>query len=193
MDEELDAATIKLMCELQRDGRKSFVELAKSIGVSSHSTAKKKLTTLEERGLFRIRGETNAKKMDFTIILLLLSTFSEEDHSYIIESYKKCPRVIRVGSTIGEFDIFVIAYGATKKPLESIIHGQCFGDEGIRIRNRMVLMLGDDMRPEFFPILFPVVTDSIKAPCDATCYDCKYLLNQSCEGCPALTDPYKTE
>jgi DNA-binding Lrp family transcriptional regulator len=193
LDEELDAATIKLMCDLQRDGRKSFVELAKSIGVSSHSTAKKKLTTLEERGLFRIRGETNVKMMDFEIILLLLSTFSEEDHSKIIESYKRCPRVIRVGSTIGEFDIFVIAYGAKKKPLESIIHGQCFGDQGIRIRNRMVLMLGDDMSPEFFPILFPVATDCIKAPCDATCYDCKHLLNQSCEGCPALADPYKTE
>ena len=193
MDEELDTATIKLMCELQRDGRKSFVELAKSLGVSSHSTAKNKLTTLEERGLFRVRGETNAKKMNLKIILLFLSTFSEEDHNKVLESYQKCPRVIRAGSTIGEFDNFVIAYIAKKNPIESIIHGQCFKDEGIRIRNRMVLMLGDDMSPEFFPILFPVVTDSIKAPCDATCYDCKHLLNQSCEGCPALADPYKTE
>ena len=88
MDDELDAATIKLMCDLQRDGRKSFVELAKSIGVSSHSTAKKKLSTLEEKGIFRVRGETNAKKMDLEIIILLLSTFSVEDHDKIIESYK---------------------------------------------------------------------------------------------------------
>ncbi|MHA1912158.1 MAG: Lrp/AsnC family transcriptional regulator [Candidatus Kariarchaeaceae archaeon] len=193
MDEELDAATLKLMFDLQRDGRKSFVDLAKSIGVSSHSTAKKKLSTLEEKGIFRIIGETNAKKMDLDIIILLLSTFSVEDHNKVIESYKLCPRVIRVGSTIGEYDIFVIAYGAKKKPLESIIHGHCFGDEGIRIRNRLVLMLGEDMSPEFFSIRFPEVTDNIKAPCDATCYDCKYLLNDTCEGCPALSDPYKSK
>lgn len=193
MDDELDGATIKLMCDLQRDGRKSFVELARSIGVSSHSTAKKKLSTLEEKGIFRVRGEINVKKMDLEIIILLLSTFSVEDHDKIIESYKTCPRVIRVGSTIGEYDIFVMAYGAKKKPLESIIHGHCFGGEGIRIRNRLVLMMGEDMHPAFFPIFFPVKTDDVKAPCDATCYDCKYQLNASCEGCPALNDPEKSE
>ena len=91
-----------------------------------------------ELGYFALESKGN----NFEQVSGFKIQISVDDHNKVIESYKKCPRVIRVGSTIGDFDVFVMAYGAKKKPLESIIHGHCFGDEGIQIRNRMVLLLG---------------------------------------------------
>jgi len=182
-----DELSLFLISLLQRDGRKSFVDLAKEIGVSSHNTVRKRLDELHKENKLRIVAETNANKMGLEILLILFSTFTDEDHSKLIDLYSVCPRVFRVGSLIGNYDVFIFAYAENRAVLESMTRGHCFYGDQIQVRDRLVLILGEETYPPFYPLEFPIVQESDESPCKVSCIDCGYFQKDICAGCPSTT------
>jgi len=183
-DLPLDNISLYLAALLQRDGRMSLVDLAKEIGVSSHNTVQNRLTEMQNQKYLRIVAEMNAKNLGFEVVLILYSTLRDEDHSKIINLYNCCPRVIQVGSLIGNYDVFIMAYAENRSILESITRGHCFYNEQIQFSERLILILGEEIKPPFFPIEFPVISEENETPCKANCTDCDSYKKEHCTGCP---------
>ncbi|MHA1303711.1 MAG: Lrp/AsnC family transcriptional regulator [Candidatus Heimdallarchaeaceae archaeon] len=183
----IDNLFLHLIALLQRDGRKSLVDLADEIGVSSHNTVRNRLAELQKKNIIRITAETNAKQLDLEIVLILYSTVTAEDHSKILKLYTHCPRVFRVGSLIGNYDVFIFAFAENRAVIESLTRGHCFYADKIQVRDRQVLILGEEVNPPYFPIEFPVVSEKDEAPCKASCIDCVSYQKELCTGCPATS------
>ena len=67
----LDELNFQLLLHLQKDGRKSFTELAEELGVSV-GTVRNRVTRLIEDKTMQITGRVDPEKVAFTLMLSYL-------------------------------------------------------------------------------------------------------------------------
>jgi len=168
---------------LLEDGRRSFTAIGRAIGMT-HTGVRKHYETLVKEGLIRVKGLLNVKASGFELLLLSAEIPSYEDLKEFYRIYSKCPRMLILFTTPGEYNVYGVMLAESEDVRESIMTVCTVRKfKGLRrIELRPVL----EMNPPFLPIRLPRDL-SRRAPCGADCPRCERYKRELCIGCPSTT------
>ncbi len=106
----IDDVDKQIVAKLTVDGRASFTEIAKELGLST-DTVVKRYRRLKEKGAIKVSIQINPNKIGYTAILNLNISFTTPGglSNPIIESLAKVPDVIIITQTSGDYDLQLTA------------------------------------------------------------------------------------
>jgi len=119
---KMDEIDFKILKELQRDGRISFAEISRRIGVPD-STVYDRFTRLKDSGV--IRGITvllDDKKLGINITALVGVETRSENYSKVAKELSRIDEVIEVYGVTGEFDLMVKIKAVSMEDLSRILN-----------------------------------------------------------------------
>ncbi len=170
--------------ELQKDGRKTLVEIGKKIGLTSMG-AKKRLESLINKGILKVKALINVDKLNVKLALIAMELESGRALRELLKRFENCPRIVKFFVTTGSFNLFALVWAEDYHSLESISLENCSlrAQKGVR-------------RFELYPIMevyydgfldLKVVANKrlSKAPCGVNCAVCERYKREKCLGCPA--------
>ncbi|MFT5196452.1 MAG: Lrp/AsnC family transcriptional regulator for asnA, asnC and gidA [Cellvibrionaceae bacterium] len=102
----LDKIDLSILSHLQTDGRKSYTEIAKSIGVTE-GTVRKRATRLVEDDVIRIIGMVDPHKVGFEAPAIIQVTVTPPNLEEAAITIKGFPEVSYLLMVSGEFDLMV--------------------------------------------------------------------------------------
>jgi len=186
---KLDNLDLKIVSELQADGRIPISELAER-AKSSRLTVSKRLKRLIDEGLIRVAGGLNLSKLRFKVASVGLEVKNERARREVETRLKGCPRVLNIFRSPEKANIHFTMWGEDEQTINSTI--ESFRD----LRNVDIIYshyLGTPIHGEI-RVKVPLVR-SREAPCGMKCADCYRYENSWCLGCPAsddYRDPFNT-
>ncbi|RIV19083.1 Lrp/AsnC family transcriptional regulator [Fibrisoma montanum] len=102
-----DEVDFQLMQSLQRDGRESFSDIARRLGIAV-STVSKRYVNLVEKGILKIIGRVDPNKVGFNAYAsILVQVDSVEGVQRIAKQIAELPEVSFLAMRTGEFDLEV--------------------------------------------------------------------------------------
>jgi Lrp/AsnC family transcriptional regulator for asnA, asnC and gidA len=106
----IDDLDKQIVAKLTMDGRASFTEIAKELGLST-DTVVKRYRRLKEKGAIKVSIQINPNKIGYTAILDLNISFATPGglSNPIIDSLAKIPDVIIITQTSGDYDLQLTA------------------------------------------------------------------------------------
>jgi DNA-binding Lrp family transcriptional regulator len=182
MVHELDELDLKIIQQLQTNGRVSITDLAKEVG-SSRPTITNRLRRLLDERLAVVRGGLNLSKLGFKMACVGLEVKNDETRLDLEEILKSCPRVLNVFRMHEKANIHLAIWGEENQTINSTV--ESFRD----IANVDIIYshyLGTPIQGD---VTFAVGTNNLeKAPCGLTCSKCTRYEKGWCLGCPATID-----
>ncbi|MBS7618936.1 AsnC family transcriptional regulator [Candidatus Bathyarchaeota archaeon] len=180
MMDELDK---RIYSMLLRDGRVSLSSMGRMLGLS-HVAVRNRLRNLCEEDLVYIYAGINIEKLGFRIVIVNCEAETHEVLRELMKVFSKCPRVIFITRTTGEYNLMTIMIAEDMDTLNSIVE-VC----SIRVRKgirRSEVIIGETPElPKFIPIrLFTDKSDE-DAPCGINCGKCLKYIENKCLGCPS--------
>ncbi|MHA1722075.1 MAG: Lrp/AsnC family transcriptional regulator [Candidatus Baldrarchaeia archaeon] len=118
----MDEVDFKILKELQRDGRVSFAEISRRIGVPD-STVYDRFTRLKDSGV--IKGFTvilDDKKLGINITALVGVETRSENYGRVANELSRIDEVIEVYGVTGEFDLMVKIKAVSMEDLSRILN-----------------------------------------------------------------------
>lgn len=112
---QVDAVDARILQILQEDGRCSFVEIAKRIGMSPGG-ARRRVVRLIDGGVVRMGGLMRHSSRDRQSAMGLGMRLSG-DHRVVIDALEKIAGVIFIAHTLGRFDLLVTVRGFSNQQL----------------------------------------------------------------------------
>lgn len=119
---KLDEADLKILIELQKDGRKSYTEISKKTGIPD-STVHDKIARLREKGV--IRGFTvilDKKKVGIGVAALIGIETGTELYQSVAEKLSKLNELVEVYGTTAQFDLMAKVRTASLESLNKILN-----------------------------------------------------------------------
>jgi DNA-binding Lrp family transcriptional regulator/hypoxanthine-guanine phosphoribosyltransferase len=169
---ELDKMDLEIIKHLSSDGRKTFVEIAKEIGLTPVGV-KKRVEKLVEKGILKIQGLLNIEKF-YSISATIEMDVDPEAIPRLIKKFKNCPLVYNlVKVTSGHHNLILNLIAPSQKRIADFIEKQIRSDPKIR---SLEVNIGD------LPIVPKVhslpnfVDKTKKCPCQVRCNECEYFL-----------------
>jgi DNA-binding Lrp family transcriptional regulator len=104
----IDEIDQKIADILAEDGRISWTEIGKKIGISP-DLARKKYERLRDNGLLKITIQINLSKIGYSAMCIFFTVISSENSLSIIEQISKIPEVISIMKTTGDYDLQIYA------------------------------------------------------------------------------------
>ncbi len=173
---------------LVEDGRKSLVEIARSLGLS-HVAVIKHIRRLQKEDVIKVQANVNPRRIGLHLVLVLLEV-DEEALREILSRFKECPRIILLSSMVGGFNVVALMIAEDDNVLKCI-STTCAIRILKGIRRSEIYILADLVKPQYLPIKLPFPKNKDKPPCGKDCSVCKmYVIDKVCLGCPA-TKYYK--
>lgn len=184
MSKELDLLDLKILFELQLNGRISITDLANKIGASRPTTSSR-LKRLLEEGYAIVRGGLSLNRMGFKMACLGLEVRNESSRREVEICLKNCPRVLNIFRTPEKANIHIAIWGEEDQTINSTI--ESFRD----LPDVEIVYTHYLGAPIYGDTVFPVTTEKVeKTPCGKNCASC-YRYDQGwCIGCP-ITFDYK--
>jgi Lrp/AsnC family transcriptional regulator, regulator for asnA, asnC and gidA len=99
----------KLILELQKNGRASHVELSRILGVHV-STIAKKMKSLEDREIIKVRALPNPDKMGYAAHAVFAIKADNQKIEHVCSNLNSRFNVNLIITTFGRFDILAVAY-----------------------------------------------------------------------------------
>ncbi len=162
----LDEVDIKIISELQKDGRLSLTELGRRVGLR-HSTVRERLLKIFRNKLAKIQANVNVKNLGLQIVFLAFEVSRYERVSELIRMLEACPRTILVAATSGEFNVIALMLVEDMETLRILIEKNLRPLNGIK---RISINFGEIVYPEFLPIK-PLT--SFRSVNKSVCFECK--------------------
>ena len=103
----MDQTNLKLMQELQEDGRRSNRVLAKALGVSE-GTVRKRIRDLRGKDLVRIVAVPNLHNMGFEFICIMGLQVRLSEIQQVSEQLAQYPNVYYLSNVTGRYDLMAI-------------------------------------------------------------------------------------
>jgi Lrp/AsnC family transcriptional regulator for asnA, asnC and gidA len=103
----IDKLDVKLISELQKNGRESYLNLGKRIGVVE-GTIRKRFRRLIEKEVIKVAAAPNLKQLGFNIIGITAIQVNMEDLPRAAERLAKDERVSYIASVAGRYDLIAI-------------------------------------------------------------------------------------
>jgi len=169
---DLDGIDLEIIKSLSQDGRKTFVEIAKEVGLTPVGI-KKRVERLIEREILKIQGLLNTEK--FYQVSATIGIEADPDTiSKLIKKFENCPLVynlIKISS--GHHNLILDIISPDQKRISDLIEKQIRSEPKIKY---LEVDLGE------LPIIPKVhslphfVDKSKKCPCERKCNECEYFL-----------------
>ncbi|NHI94420.1 MAG: hypothetical protein EAX96_18160 [Candidatus Lokiarchaeota archaeon] len=196
----VDEIDLKIISDLQEDGRKSLTAIGSEIvkkkksndgkledqhGIS-HVSVKKRLNKLVENQFIKVTADLNAQKFNFQLALISAEVESHEATQKIIRKFSGCPRVIFL-STLGggSYNVACIIACEDRETLNSVL-AVCSLRNQEGIRRSEVSICDTPIVPKFIPTR--IFNQGCKIEDDLRqfeCVSCEKYKNGKCIGCPA--------
>jgi len=186
---KLDNLDLKIISELQVDGRIPISELAEKAN-SSRLTVSKRLKRLIDEGLIGVAGGLNLSKLRCKVANVGLEVKNEQTRRELETHLKGCPRVMTIFRSPEKANIHFTMWGENEQTINSTI--ESFRD----LQNVDIIYshyLGTPIHGEI-RVKVPLVRNT-ETPCGMKCADCYRYKNSWCLGCPAsddYRDPFNT-
>ncbi|GAA1134611.1 Lrp/AsnC family transcriptional regulator [Nocardioides aquiterrae] len=101
--DDLDRAVLH---ELQLDGRRSFRDIARTIG-ASEATVRFRVNRLRENGVLQILGFVDPAALGYGVLSSLFLRVRPSATMAVVEAIASWPEAMYVSSTVGRADLFV--------------------------------------------------------------------------------------
>ncbi len=127
-----DELDFQLMQSLQRDGRESFSDLAKKLGIAV-STVSKRYVNLVDRGILKIIGRVDPNKVGFnSYASILVQVEGIEGVARVAKEIAQLPEVSFLAMRTGEYDLEVNVMCCDNNHLLDLMNNHLYRIEGIR-------------------------------------------------------------
>jgi Lrp/AsnC family transcriptional regulator, regulator for asnA, asnC and gidA len=100
--DEVDRAILE---RLEDDGRASYRQIARDVGVSE-GTVRSRVGRLQRSGVLRILAFVDPSKLGGAVLALLFVTAESEHQDAVVEALTAMPEVAYVSSLIGRADVY---------------------------------------------------------------------------------------
>lgn len=143
--DDLDFAILE---HLQKDGRKSFTDIAKALGIAV-GTVRNRVTKMLEEKTVRIIGKVDPHRVGFnapaTIVVAVEPNFLEE----AIDEIAKFPEVSYLSVLTGEFDVMVDVMCRDANHLTDFLLHRLAKVQGVKdFRTSMILSIHKYAQPD---------------------------------------------
>ncbi|MBX6379005.1 MAG: Lrp/AsnC family transcriptional regulator [Clostridia bacterium] len=118
--EELDRTEKEMILLLQADGRMSFVDMAKAIGVTE-GTIRRKFNRLVEEGIIHIAAIADPFKVGYETPAFIGIRTESSHIDEVCRRLAALPRLRYVAASTGEYDIICEGYFASNQELSQFI------------------------------------------------------------------------
>lgn len=105
-EETLDEVDRAILRELQDDGRRSFREIARNVGVSER-TVRVRARRLQEEGILRIIAFADPLQLGRSVLALVLLRVDAGAHDRVVETVGAWSEVSYVSSLVGRADVYL--------------------------------------------------------------------------------------
>ncbi len=186
MNTHLDAIDLRIVSELQKDGRSTITDLAERVG-SSRPTITNRLKRLMDKDIIIVKSGLNLRKFGFKMACVGLEIKSDEMRRKTEQSLKKCPRVLNIFRTPEKANIHIGVWGEDDQTINSTIESfRDLADVEIVYTHYLGTPIYGDLLVNIYP------NEGIEAPCSKVCKNCHRYEMDWCIGCPA-TPEYKAQ
>jgi DNA-binding Lrp family transcriptional regulator len=183
----LDDIDRKIISQLQLDERTTFEELGKIVGYTSIGV-KKRLKNLLEQDIIKVSALINLEPLKLYAAIVLLEMESAEAMQKLLERSKDCPRVVRIFTTLGGYNLIALIVEDNQDTLESISMEKCSLRSGGGIRRSEFYPIGNIHYSPFLPIReHRTHKEKTPTPCNVDCGPCSRYKAEKCVGCPAMS------
>ncbi len=128
---DLDKTEKEIILLLQRDGRMSFVDMAKEIGVTE-GTIRRKFNRLVSEGIIHIAAIADPFKVGFETLALINIAVDPLHLEEVLEQVSRLPRIRYVAVATGEYDVVAEGYFASNQELSEFLINRLSRVKGIR-------------------------------------------------------------
>lgn len=116
----IDNIDQKLIQELQKNGRESYSDLAKTLGVVE-GTVRKRIKRLLEEEVMNIVAVPNASKLGYSLISVIGLQCRVENLRTVAENLAHNPHVCYLAFVTGRYDLLAIAMTRSSQELSHLI------------------------------------------------------------------------
>jgi len=181
----MDQIDRKIISQLLTNGRTTFEDLSKKVGLTGVGV-KKRVKKLVEQEVIKVSALLNVEKMSMSAAMVLLEIENAEAMRQIIQRFKDCPRVVQIFSTLGGYNLIALVVAEDRKTLESISLEKCSLRSAQGIRRSEFYPIGSIHYTPFLQVRQNLAHQGrITTPCNVDCRTCESLQRKTCVGCPA--------
>lgn len=127
----MDRLDYEILSVLQQDGRRSFTEIGKEVGVSE-GTIRKRVTRLVDEGVVRIIGLVDPHLVGFDAPAMIQISVSPPHLEEAAQAIAQFPEVSYLLMVSGEFDLIVEVRCRNREHLASFIRDQLQKVNGVQ-------------------------------------------------------------
>lgn len=116
----LDKLNQKLIQELQNNGRRSYTELAKMLGVTE-GTVRKRVKDLQKRNIIRIAAILNPYEIGYNFISIMALQVRMADLHQVGEMLAQKPNIFYLAFVAGRYDLLAMVMCRSTQELSNFI------------------------------------------------------------------------
>ncbi|MDO5692654.1 MAG: Lrp/AsnC family transcriptional regulator [Pseudomonadota bacterium] len=140
---ELDAASIRILQELQRDARQTVQQIAERVGLSS-TPCWKRIKDMEAAGVIRGYSALVDRQRVGLDLMVVVETNLSQHTEELVRQFERAvaatPQIVRCLSTTGQADYILTVLVPGIAEYEQFLHGQLFKLPGVtHVRSSIVL------------------------------------------------------
>lgn len=178
MSDNFDELDLKIVLQLQENGRATITELAEKVG-SSRPTVTNRLKRLIDEGTVIVTGGVNMSKFGYKMACIGLEVKSSETRAEFEECLTLCPRVINMFRTTGKANLHMALWGEDDRALHSTVEAM---RDAENVDVVYAYYLGTPIHGDVPVKVYS--NDGGMPPCEKLCTDCHRYENAWCPGCP---------
>lgn len=182
MEIKLDDLDLRIVRELQEDGRMSITDLAERVG-SSRPTVTNRLKRLVEDGVVVMSGGLSLVRLGFKMGCVGLEVRDGGTWGEVERCLRGCPRVLNAFRTPGKANFHVSLWGEDPNTLKSII--ESYRDYP-KVEVVYCYFLGTPIHGDVAIEVEPA--EHREPACGRICSKCVRYVNGWCLGCPCSTE-----
>ena len=179
---KFDKLDLKILYELQKDGRASITEIAEKVGSSRPTVTSRVKQLLKSRSVI-IEAGLNLAVAGFKMACVGLEVRNKKTRRNVEQMLKNCPRVLNVFWTPDKANIHLTVWGEEDKTINSTIETfRDLYDVDIVYTHYLGTPIHGDIGIKISP------AHSEETPCGMKCSECQRFENKWCLGCPISVD-----
>ena len=182
MPSKFDKLDLKILYELQKDGRTSITEIAEKVGSSRPTVTSRVKQLLESRSII-IEAGLNLTEAGYKMACVGLEVRNEDTRRKVEQVLKSCPRVLNIFRTPEKANIHIAVWGEEDQTINSTIESfRDLHDVEIVYTHYLGTPIHGDIGIKVTP------ANSEETPCGKICSECHRYENKWCLGCPITVD-----
>lgn len=128
---ELDELDLRIISELQDDGRKPSTEIARRLGVPRPTIARR-IERLVSQGIITVGVFANSRRIGLPIHVMIQLTIEPQKHTEVVAAIVALDEVRWVGIATGPYDLLIEAMLRSNEHLQRFLIKQLGAIDGIK-------------------------------------------------------------